>query len=244
MLGRVLDDTLDALRTVARDADDAGGYFPAMYARVTRRVMADAAAGRFDDRQRMEAFVRGFASRYLDARRDAGDAPSCWRASFDVARDGRLLVVQQLLLGINAHVNFDLPQTVVAVAADASDLAPIRPDFDAVNGVLHDTYDELLGDLDRVTRWTGRAAAMGGGHLFRFSLREARDQAWRTATRLHATAPAGRAVEVRALDEMASVLGYLVTRPTIPFRWCTPLLRRLESHDPAAVTRSLLGPLA
>ena len=49
--------------------------------------------------------------------------------------------------------------------------------------------EELVGaltviatrDLDRVTRWVGRAAAMGGGHLFNFSLVAAREQAWRSA---------------------------------------------------------------
>ena len=44
--------------------------------------------------------------------------------------------------------------------------------------------------------------------------------------------------------ETRHLLAYLVTRPPPPFRWLVPLARRLESHDPAAVTRALLGPLA
>jgi hypothetical protein len=153
-------------------------------------------------------------------------------------------VVQQLFLGINAHVNFDLPQTVVALADQTGDIASIRPDFDSINAVLRETYDEVMGDLDRVTRWTGRVAGMGGGHLFNFSLHNARDQAWRTAERLHASAPALRATEVAALDQMVCVLAHLVTRPTVPFRWIAGLARRIETHDPATVTRALLGPLA
>lgn len=126
----VLDETLESLRATALAASDAGGYFPALYSRVTRRVMADAAAGRFADGERMGAFVRGFAARYLDARNGPVPAPACWQASFAMTGDASLLVVQHLFLGINAHVNFDLPQTVVNPADMRGDLASIRPDFD------------------------------------------------------------------------------------------------------------------
>jgi hypothetical protein len=240
----MLDETLDLLRAKALAATDAGGYFPALYARVTRRVMADAVAGRFNDGQRMAAFVGSFAARYLDARDDQVHAPACWRASFAVTGDASLLVVQHLFLGINAHVNFDLPQTVVTLADATGDLSSIRPDFDGINDVLHDTYNDVMGDLNRVTRWTGTVAALGGGHLFNFSLRDARGQAWRTAERLHAETPDARLTDVGELDEVVSVLAYLVTRPTVPFRWLASIARRLEAHDPARVTRALLGPLA
>jgi hypothetical protein len=240
----VLHDTLEALRTAALSAKDGAGYFPALYARVTRRVIGDAAAGHFDDADRMSSFVEGFAARYLDAGRDRGAAPACWRAAFDVAVDGDLLVVQQLFLGINAHVNFDLPQTVVAVADRTGDLPSIRPDFDAVNVVLRSTYDDVIGDLDRVTRWTGRAAAMGGGHLFNFSLRAARDQAWRAAVNIHPLPSDARRAETAELDALVTVLAYMVTRPTRPFNWFARAARRLETHDPVTVTRALLGPLA
>jgi hypothetical protein len=158
--------------------------------------------------------------------------------------DASLLVVQHLLLGINAHVNFDLPQTVVDLVGETGDLTSIRSDFDGINAVLHDTYNDVIGDLDRVTHWTGKVAAMGGGHLFNFGLHTARDQAWRAAGLLHASAPDARPTEVASLDRLVSVLAYLITRPTIPFRWIAGQARRLETHDSARVTTALLGPLA
>jgi hypothetical protein len=207
-------------------------------------VIDDCAAGRFEDAARMASFVEGFAGRYLDADREPATASACWRAAFDVAADGDLLIVQQLLLGINAHVNFDLPQAVVAVADRTGDLPGIRPDFDAVNLVLRATYDDVMADLGRVTRWTGRAAAMGGGRLFNFSLRAARDQAWQAAVRLYALPPEGRRADVGEMDRLVAVLAYLVTRPTLPFSWFARLARRVEDRDPATVTCALLGPLA
>ncbi len=240
----VLDATLEAMRAAALGSTDAGGYFPAMYARVTRRVIDDAAAGRFTDGARMARFVVEFADRYFDARADPPAAAKCWRGSFDVAGDASLLVVQHLLIAINAHVNFDLPQTVVRLVDGGAGPVAIRPDFDAVNEVLADTYDEIMGDLDRVTRWTSKAAAYGGGRVFNFSLRAARQQAWRAATRLAAETEAERRDDVAMLDELVAVLAFMVTRPSVPARWLVPILRRLETREPERVIRSLLGPLA
>jgi hypothetical protein len=239
----MLDETFEALRSAALGATDASGYFPAMYARVTRVVMDRAANGQFDDRARMARFVDAFAARYLRARSEPASGPRCWRSAFDVDGDGRLLVVQHLFLGINAHVNFDLPITVAGLAGDGP-VEPLRPDFLAVNDALEETYRTLLGDLDRVTRWVGRVAAMGGGHLFNFSLRAARDQAWRAAVRLHGEDGDRRATDEAMLDDLVCVLAALIARPTVPFRWLVPLVRRLEAHDPVKVTRQLLGPFA
>jgi hypothetical protein len=130
------------------------------------------------------------------------------------------------------------------VADRTGDLAGIRPDFDAVNAVLRSTYEDVIGDLDRVTRWTGRAAALGGGRVFNFSLRAARDQAWRAAVNVYALPSDARPAELAELDSLVTVLAYLVTRPTRPFSWFALAARRLETHDPAKVTRALLGRLA
>lgn len=235
--------TLDALVDVARHSTGAGGYFPAMYARVTDRVIAEAAAGRFGDAARMERFVERFAGRYLAARAEPDRATRCWRGAFAVAGDRSLLIVQHLLLGINAHVNFDLPQTVVALVDEGSTPDSLETDFDAVNAVLAEVFTELVADLGRVSRLSGWAVTAGGGRVFNFSLVAARRQAWRAATRLAALDDAGRRAEVARLDELVAVLAYLVTRPTIPLRWAIPLARRLEERDPRKVTTALLGPL-
>jgi Family of unknown function (DUF5995) len=240
----VLDGTLHTLIEIALSAEDARGYFPAMYARVTRRVLDDAAAGRFADAERMQRFVAAFADRYLRANAHPTTAPRCWRAHFDTAGDASLLVVQHLLLGINAHVNYDLAPTVAGLVDAGATLASVRPDFDAVNDVLADVYRDLIHDLDRVTKWTGRADAYGGGRLFRFSLTRARNQAWQAAVRLSALDTAARDDELREIDELVAVVTYLVGHPIAPVRLVLTLLRHLETSDPATVTRNLLGPLA
>ena len=134
----------------------------------------------------MDVFATEFASRYTRAWRQEIPRPRCWQASWDVADDGNLLIVQHLLLGINAHVNYDLPQAAAAAARETGDLASVRKDFDAVNDVLAEVSVGVLDDLDRLSQWTSMVAALGGGRAFNFSLRAARAQAWGAAERLYA----------------------------------------------------------
>lgn len=226
-------ETAAELRSIARGADDARGYFPALYSRVTDRVAAAGIA---------EPLAVTFASYYVRAFRGEVEPPRCWRASWDVAGDDGLLIVQHLLLGINAHVNHDLPLAVVDVAREVGGLQSLRADFDAINDVLADTYHHVIRDLDGVARWTSEASALGGGRLFNFSLRVARRQAWDAAVRLFPLDEAETAAYRAELDRLVSVLAYLVTEPPLPVRVLLPLVRRLEQRDPRTVTAALLGP--
>jgi hypothetical protein len=241
MAGRMIGRTIDDLREIALAADDAAGFFPALYVRVTEGVAAGLRDGRFADPERMARLVEAFAGRYIAARTGQIPVPECWQASWDVAGDGGLLIVQHLLLGTSAHVNHDLPLAVVEVAPDVGGLDALRPDFDAVNDVLAGAFTSVLRDLDRVERWASEAAALGGGRVFNFSLRVARREAWASARRLDALDEAGRREYRGELDRLTTVLAYLVTRPVFPLGLLVWLARRFEQHDPRAVTRALLG---
>jgi hypothetical protein len=241
----VLTETSSELRAVAAAATDAAGFFPALYSRVTAEVAVGIEEGRFEDGERMEHLAVTFAGYYLRAERGhhGGGAavPRCWRASWDVATDVDLVIVQHLLLGINAHVNHDLAQAVVEVAPAHGGVARVRADFDAVNDVLAGSLVNIMGDLGRVSRWTARAATWGGGRVFNFSLRAARDQAWCAAEQLDGLDEVGRRVYVSELDRLVSVVAYTITRPPLPFGPLLRLARRGEEQDPRAVTATLLG---
>jgi uncharacterized protein DUF5995 len=234
-------DTAGELRSLALAAGDASGYFPALYSRVTTRIGDAIAAGTFEDGPRTDRFATVFASHYITAVRNRAGCSRCWQACWNVAADQRLLIVQHLLLGINAHVNFDLAQAVVEVADERGDLASIRHDFDLVNDVLADTYTDVIKDLDRVSRWVNSAARLGGGRAFNFSLKVARTRAWQAATTLYPLPPDARRGYAAQLDEYVSVLAYLVTHPTPILRPLFALGRRLEQHDATKVVAALLG---
>lgn len=239
----MLAETIEELRAVALDADDASGHFPAMYARVTERIQIAAGDGTFGDGAGMARFARAFAGWYLRPRAGDEPIPGAWRAAWDVAGDRRLLIVQHLLLGINAHVNHDLPQVVVELADEHGDLARMRADFDAVNAVLAATMPDVIRDLGRSSRWVGIAASSGGGRWFHFSLEAARAQAWSAAERLDRLDADGRRRETAEIDRLVRVLAHLIARPGRPIEWLMRLGRLLEADDPRAVTRRLLAHL-
>jgi hypothetical protein len=234
-------DTARELRAAAVAAGDASGYFPALYSRVTERIGASIEDGAFQDGPGLDRFATRFASHYVAAAHDHGRGPQCWQASWNVAADPRLLIVQHLLLGINAHVNYDLPRAVVEVADERGDLLSIRHDFDAVNDVLAATYVDVVKDLDRVSRWVNSASRLGGGHAFNFSLALARARAWQAATAMYSLPAEGRRAYAEQLDRLVSVLAFQITRPTPLLRPLVSLARRLEEHDATKVVTALLG---
>ncbi|MGY6500815.1 MAG: DUF5995 family protein [Acidimicrobiales bacterium] len=233
--------TAHELRQIAVASADARGYFAAMYARVTGRIAAAIDTGRFADGERMDAFATTFASYYLVCARDEVPSPRCWQASWDAAEAGGLLIAQHLLLGINAHVNHDLALAVVETAGPDGDLASVRPDFNAVNDVLAETYDDVIADLGRVSRWATTVASIGGGDAFNFSLRVAREQAWRSAVAMRHLDDAGLRSHAGELDRLVAVLAHHITRPPRPARPVLAVLRRFEDDDPAVVVPRLLG---
>ena len=233
---------MDELRELALGAGDAAGFFPAMYVRVTEDIAARIRAGEFADGERMARLIDAFAGHYIGARTGHIAVPRCWQATWDVAGDDHLLIVQHLLLGANAHINHDLALAVVEVAADVGGLESLHGDFHAINDVLAASFAGVMRDLDRVSRWVGAATALGGGRVFNFSLRVARARAWGAAQRLAALDDEARRDYEDELDQLVSVLAYLITRPVFPLGLGVWLARRFEQHDAATVTRTLLGP--
>jgi hypothetical protein len=218
------DETIDALgeivsRSVAEE--DRIGYFAAMYLAVTTTVRRRAGEGRFADAARMERFVTGFAGRYLsalDAWRAGGPCPESWRAAFAAAGRTRPIILQHLLLGMNAHINLDLGVAACDVAGDGP-LADVRADFDAVNGVLGELVDACQGALGEVSPWLGLVDRIGGRGdetIIRFSLVVARRQAWSAAQRF-AALPAGpaRDAEIAAVDHATAGVAYVVEHPGV-----------------------------
>lgn len=96
-------------------------YFHGAYLRSTKAVLAEAEAGGFIDGEWAERWGRAFAHLYLDAftaweRGD--DVPAPWRVTFEASSDPDIIPVRHSLLGINAHINYDLPQAFLAVITD------------------------------------------------------------------------------------------------------------------------------
>jgi hypothetical protein len=229
------------------DCGDVGGYFTIVYRAVTERVRAGIVAGEFADGEQMERFDVLFARRYLDAldrwRSGTAEVPQSWRVAFETARDGRCLVTQHLLLGINAHINLDLG-VAAAAAAPPGEVGALRDDFETINEVLAELVDRMQGSLATVSPWTRYVDIAGlrfDEALVTFSLRRARADAWDFASALSAAPPDQRLALEAQRDAEVAALGERIARPGRPLRWLVGAAQRRERHDLHGVIAGL-GP--
>jgi hypothetical protein len=102
-----------------RAGRDGRRHFHATYLRTTRAVADEIARGGFADNVWLERWDLVFADLYLDALaadRAGRPVPAPWRIAFDAARNRLdLPPVRHVLLGMNAHISYDLPQALIAV---------------------------------------------------------------------------------------------------------------------------------
>ena len=100
---------------------DARRHWHGVYRRGTVAVRDEIERGGFLDPRWLERWDLAFADFYLEAmeRWDRGQLPSGpWRVAFEATRDAAIPPLRHVLLGLNAHVNFDLPQALIAVISD------------------------------------------------------------------------------------------------------------------------------
>lgn len=222
MSAATIDDVLkqlDAILAVARQRGTADGYFAALYRRVTAEVQARIARGAFADPDRMTRFDVIFAQRYIDAwnQNERGETPSTsWAVAFACSRAYRPVVIQHLLVGMNAHINLDLGVAAATVAPGVA-IQSLKGDFETINQVLGDLVDDVQDRLSQV--WPGVRVLdkVGGGFdeaIVNFSIGKARSASWLLATTLAAEADATRRADyVRKVDLAASLLGRGVLSP-------------------------------
>jgi hypothetical protein len=192
----VIEDLIARMTALAEPLQAAGDqrqYFHATYLRTTIAVAGELTGGGFADPGWVERWDVAFADLYTEALEAelAGRRPTRpWAVAFGAPAS--LPPLRHVLLGMNAHINYDLPQALVAVITDeefddAAVLARREADHRAIDGVLasrvaaeDDELTALAGSvplLDRLLRPFNRLGTQ------RF-LREARQKVWANAIAL------------------------------------------------------------
>lgn len=238
---------LERIRDDCAARQDRGAYFAAMYGRVTVAVRQRAAAGRFDDPARMERFVAAFARRYTDAfwaRRAGRPTTQAWALAFDTAGQAAPLVLQHLLLGMNAHINLDLGIVAAELGREGSSLASLEGDFVAINDVLGELVDrcqQAVAAASPVVSLADRLLGDADEKATAFSLRVAREGAWAFAQRLDA-APTDRWPQlVEERDASVTQVGARLLTQAGPADVVQRLVRLAEFRTVAEVTDLLSG---
>ena len=213
------------------------GYFATVYRTVTARVAEGIAEGFFDDGERMERLDVVFANRYLAAvaaHETRAPLTRSWQAACAAAERREPLVLQQLLVGINAHINLDLG-IACAEVAPGDELAGLRRDFDRINEILASLLDAIQVEMARISPWLGLLDRIGGrtdAEVVRFSIAVARTQAWWFARELAALPRDSWGGPLGARDTRVARLARTVLHPGA-LRLGLLVIRARESNDVA-----------
>lgn len=241
---------LDAIIADCRTRESADGYFAALYRGVTAEVKRNVPLGYFEDGPRMERLVVIFASRYLvayEAFAAGRPASACWTASFMAARTKEPIVLQHLLLGMNAHINLDLGIAAAEVVAGGP-IGALQTDFTRINTLLGGMVDDAQLRLARIwplLRQLDGFAGDGDEAIANFSMRRARDYAWSLARDL-AALPDGpmRKARIEVADTMAVALAAAILRPGFVASKLLTAVRLTEHGTVAEKLDALTGPIA
>jgi hypothetical protein len=216
------------------------GYFAALYRQVTLEVKRGIASGRFEDGPRMDRFDTAFGNRYFAALHtweQGEEPPKCWQIAFDLLTNDDTIILQHLLLGVNAHINLDLAVAAVEAVPEGGLLALWR-DYEQINDILADVLDRLQAVVDELSPFMYLLDDVGGRsdeHAMDFSIRTAREEAWANAQLLAAASPAHRLLLLRKMDVSASFLARLIARPAGILIPALELIRNKENQDIAEV---------
>jgi hypothetical protein len=210
-------DVLKTFREIEAICIDGDGlkWFNWLYLQVTQAVENRVAANGFSDPAWLAELDVQFAQLYLGALTTSlsGDAtPDCWQTLFACRDQTRVARIQFALAGINAHINHDLPEAIVATCEKTATVpthgTPQFQDYNSLNATLDDTIESakqtlhvrLLGEaLPPVSHLEDLVAAWG--------VSAARDTAWNNAELLWhiRQAPPLRSAFTDTLDDLTTV---------------------------------------
>lgn len=224
-----------------RELGDRRAVFLTVYAAMTAHVEAGIESGTFEDAAWVRRYLVDFANRYrrvlVDVERGNWSAlPEPWRIAFGASTGGDTLLIQDALLGINAHINYDLPYSLRDVGIDP-DRPAKRRDHDRINMVLERLVDIVQRSLTEVYDAEGyRTLDTSLGSLDEqftlLGLREARWLAWRNAVGLVEIpwALAREAVHWRIRAVATGAAGFILAPSADPT--VLQVLRQVERDEP------------
>jgi hypothetical protein len=189
---RTISDVVAIMTALDQELPEHDGVrrFNHLYLEVTRSVDRAVTTETFRDRAFLEALDVTFANLYFDAvaaaSLDSARVPAAWRPLFDCRHRAGILPIQFALAGMNAHINRDLPRSIVltylSIGGAPVDRDARYEDFGKVNDLLEAVEAQIKADfstglvalIDNAAGDTDDAVAM-------WKVRAAREAAWTNA---------------------------------------------------------------
>jgi hypothetical protein len=236
--------SLDRIIAWAKEDKSRLGYFPALYRKVTIQVKQAIEDGLFEDGERMKRLDVIFANRYLEAFEQyqiCKDPTLSWKLAFDAAKRWRPIVLQHLMLGMNAHIELDLGIAAVETA-DGGNISVLKTDFFRINEILASLVNEVQTELAKVwpfLKLLDYAAGDADENLAKFGMKIARGHAWDVAQELSLLTRKDRVGRIEELDQKILDIGQTIQNPGILITTVLYLIRMGELRSIARIIEIL-----
>lgn len=218
---------------------DHNALFALLYLRVTQQYrQAVTNPNYFSDNAFVNHEDAVFAKYYFTAMDNYaagnyGGVPAAWLTALNAASSRSVSGEGDLLLGVNAHVQRDLPFVLAAIGLVKPDGTSRKPDHDLVNQILYAAYEPAITEaaqrFDPSVNFTLPSALQTPSYQTFFQAVEAwRETAWRNAERL-VSAPdaATRAQVAQSIEDYAQSQAQMITASEA----YTPPLSSTASRD-------------
>lgn len=240
VLAQTLEEVISRLEQIIMDSKEKGdrnGYFAALYHKVTVAVKEGIEKGQFTNGNNLARLDVTFANRYFaayDEWQQNRTASSSWTVAFENAEKPSRLVLQHLLLGINAHINLDLGIAAVEVAN--GNINSLRDDYASINMILSAlTYGVIhkLNVISPLLSFLGFSGTGSTSMLVQFSMGNARDGSWVFAENLALKVPGSEDYHnfIVSRDQEIAALGQSLTQSKGVFRIGIWLIHLFEKKN-------------
>ena len=237
-------ETLEQIIQISKTEENPLGYFAALYYKVTISVKDKLGENYFEDDERMEQLDVIFANRYLSAYKkyvESKPTTKSWKRAFKSSHNKNLIVLQHLLLGMNAHINLDLGIAAAEISTKST-ISELHTDFNKINALLASLLDEVQQDLAKI--WPMlfvimKFAKKTDDLIANFSMNLARDGAWKFANELVSEEMENRDDLIASRDEKIFNISKLITNQGIVTRLVCRIIRWGEKGSPSDKIRIL-----
>lgn len=217
------------------------GYFACTYRIMTLAVLEGVQNNKFEDGKRMITLDLAFADRYFGALNNYQNKKKCtnaWFTAFEVSKNKDLLVMQHILLGINAHINLDLGVSAASIMPYRK-ITPLKNDFNKINQVIASINQEVQDSLSKICypiELVDEISESQDNVVLDFAISKARQTSWASAFILSNAVSFIRPSLINMIDNAATLVGrnIIISSKTPP-----KLLKRMKSLESNDVAKNI-----
>lgn len=177
---------LDEIIDWSKKNKSPSGYFASTYRSMTVAVLNGVKNNKFEDGKRMVTLDLAFANRYFEAWENYQNGKKCtnaWFTAFEAAKNKDLLIMQHILLGINAHINLDLGVSAASIMPYRK-INALKNDFNTINEVIASINQKVQDALNKICYPIELVDQISNGKdnvVLDFAISKARQTSWASA---------------------------------------------------------------